>query len=66
MENAVYNAVTQALKTNTGNGGNTTIEVCKGGVFVGDEAGIRKLANQLNNVNSTGRTNIANVGFSMT
>lgn len=66
MESAVYNAVTQALKTNTGNGGNTTIEVCKGGVFVGDEAGIRKLANQLNNVNSTGRTNIANVGFSMT
>lgn len=66
MESAVYNAVTQALKANSGNGGQTTIEVCKGGVFVGDEAGIRKLANQINNVNATGRTNIANVGFSMT
>lgn len=66
MESAVYNAVTQALKANGGNGGHTTIEVCKGGVFVGDEAGIRKLANQINNVNATGRTNIANVGFSMT
>ena len=65
MESAVYNAVTQALKANSGNGGQTTIEVCKGGVFVGDEAGIRKLANQINNVNATGRTNIANVGFSM-
>ncbi len=66
MENAVYNAVTQALRANGGNGGQTTIEVCKGGVFVGDEAGIRKLANQINNVNATGRTNIANVDFSMT
>lgn len=66
MESAVYNAVTQALKANGGNGGQTTIEVCKGGVFVGDEAGIRKLANQINNVNAIGRTNIANVGFSMT
>lgn len=66
MESAVYNAVTQALKANGGNGGQITIEVCKGGVFVGDEAGIRKLANQINNVNATGRTNIANVGFSMT
>lgn len=66
MESAVYNAVTQALKANSGNGGQTTIEVCKGGVFVGDEAGIRKLANQINNVNATGRTNIANIGFSMT
>ena len=66
MESAVYNAVTQALKANGGNGGQTTIEVCKGGVFVGDEAGLRKFANQLNNINATGRTNIANVGFSMT
>ena len=66
MESAVYNAVTQALKANGGNGGHTTIEVCKGGVFVGDEAGLRKFANQINNINATGRTNIANVGFSMT
>lgn len=65
MESAMYNAVTQALRANNNNSGQTTIEVCKGGVFVGDQSGIRKLANMLNNTNSTSRTNIANTGFSM-
>lgn len=64
MSSAVYDAVTAALKNNS-TGGSTVIEVCKGGVFVGDDAAIRQLANKINNINLVSRNTIANTGFVM-
>ena len=64
MENAIARGMSRA---NTGNGktGNTIIEVCKGGMFVGDNTSIRKLANILNSTNIKTNNTIANSAFSM-
>lgn len=64
MSGAVYDAVSAALQNNN-SGGNTIIEVCKGGIFVGDDSTIRQLANMLNNVNATSKNSIANTSFVM-
>lgn len=61
---SMYSAMTEALK-NVPISGNTNIEVCKGGLFVGDNNSIRKLAGILNNANTSTRSNIANTGFRM-
>lgn len=61
---SMYSAMTEALK-NVPISGNTNIEVCKGGLLVGDNSSIRKLASILNNANTSTRSNIANTGFRM-
>nr|DAG15970.1 MAG TPA: hypothetical protein [Caudoviricetes sp.] len=61
---SMYSAMTEALK-NVPISGNTNIEVCKGGLFVGDNSSMRKLASILNNTNTSTRSNIANTGFRM-
>ncbi len=61
---SMYSAMTEALK-NVPISGNTNIELCKGGLFVGDNSSMRKLAGILNNINTSTRSNIANTGFRM-
>lgn len=59
---SMYDAVSLALQNNSLNT-SQTIEVCKGGAFIGSEAAIRQLANKINSINRNASTNIANVGF---
>ena len=63
ISDGISKGMKQALNNNANNLGQTTIEVCKGGVFIGDEAGIRKLANKINTVNTSSRGNIANINY---
>lgn len=65
---AMQNAMTNAMKNAGANNGavnNYNFDICKSGMFVGDESAVRKLANMINNTNVSNRSNIANVGFSM-
>lgn len=63
--NSMYNAMTSAIQSNRSGGTGNTYEICKNGIFVGDEAAIRKLASLINNANISGNGNIANIGFSI-
>ena len=63
MEAAVSSGMVKAMKNN--NNSNITVEVCKGGMFVGDNSSIRKLAAIINNTNNNSNYNIANTKFSM-
>lgn len=61
--NSMYDAVNSALKNNAVASSGNTYDICRGGMFVGDESSIRKLANMINNVNISSRATIANTGF---
>ena len=63
MENAVARGMTKA-GTNT-KSGDTIIKICEGGMFVGDNSTVRKLASMINNANSSSNKTIANSAFSM-
>lgn len=63
---SVYEAVSEAFKQNNGSGNKTTIEVCRQGMFVGDDNAIRKLAQKLDNALTTSKGNISNTSFSLT
>lgn len=63
--NSMYDAVNSALKNNAVASSGNTYDICRGGMFVGDESSIRKLANMINNVNISSRATIANTGFSI-
>ena len=68
MKGAIGNSVYDAIIRAGGNSGTSTVnnfEICKSGMFVGDDSTIRKLANMINSTNISNRNNIANVGFSM-
>ena len=39
--------------------------ICQGGMFVGDQSSVRKLANIINSTNSAANKTIANSAFSM-
>ena len=65
---AIQNAMTNAMKNagaNNSSISNYNFEICKSGMFVGDDSTVRKLANMINSTNISNRNNIANVGFSM-
>ena len=62
MQGAMVQAIRSAGGFNSNQKGNITINV---GNWLGDEAGIRKLANKINSVNVKSNSNIANVSFSM-
>lgn len=65
---AMQNAIVSALKSSGANNSsisNYNFEICKSGMFVGDDSTVRKLANMINSTNISNRNNIANVGFSM-
>lgn len=62
MQNAIVQAIRQAGGFN--NAGNTYNNYNIGN-WLGDEAGVRKLAKQLNNANARSNNNIANTGFVM-
>lgn len=65
---AIQNAMTNAMKNagaNNSSINNYNFEICKSGMFVGDDSTVRKLANMINSTNISNRNNIANVGFSM-
>lgn len=68
MKGAIGNSVYDAILRAGGNSGTGTVnnfEICKSGMFVGDDSTVRKLANMINSTNISNRNNIANVGFSM-
>lgn len=68
MKGAIGNSVYDAIIRAGGNSGAGTVnnfEICKSGMFVGDDSTVRKLANMINSTNISNRNNIANVGFSM-
>ena len=63
---AIYDAVYNAVKSAGGVGGSgEVINNYNIGNWLGDAAGIRQLANLLNNVNTSSRSNIANTAFVM-
>lgn len=64
---SVYDAVTTAMRTNNAGGSSKpNIEICRQGMFVGDDNAIRKLAVLLDNTLRSSNGNISNTGFSLT
>ena len=63
MENAVARGMSKAGVNN--NSGNMIFNICQGGMFVGDQSSVRKLANIINSTNSAANKTIANSAFSM-
>ena len=61
----MHSAVTKAMKGNSRGNIQNTYEICKGGIFVGDNSSIRRLAELINNANISSTGNIANLGFSV-
>ena len=66
---AMQSALLQAFKqANIGNNGGTVvnnIEISKGGIFAGDDASIRNLANRLDKITNNSKRTIANTSFRM-
>jgi hypothetical protein len=50
--------------TDNGNNNPTKIEICKQGMFVGDDNAVRKLARTLQNSLVSSKGNISNIDFS--
>lgn len=63
MENAIARGMSKAGVNN--NSGNMIFNICQGGMFVGDQSSVRKLANIINSTNSAANKTIANSAFSM-
>ena len=63
MENAVARGMAKAGTNN--NSGNMVFNICQGGMFVGDQSSVRKLANMINSTNNVTNKTIANSAFSM-
>lgn len=63
MENAVARGIAKAGTNN--NSGNMVFNICQGGMFVGDQSSVRKLANMINSTNNVTNKTIANSAFSM-
>ena len=65
IQNGVYQAVKKALAESNGSSQTNNITVAPDGLFIGDEASIRKLATLINNANRKSNQNIANTGYVM-
>ena len=65
IQNGVYQAVKKALAESSGSSQTNNITVAPDGLFIGDEASIRKLATLINNANRKSNQNIANTGYVM-
>ena len=66
MQNAIGSSMYDAVASAMNNGGNSqpvNIEICKQGMFVGDDSTVRKLAQKIENVLVTSNKNIGNTRF---